>query len=134
MNRSIKALFQSVLISLVFLASEVSATDSGEWRLYSEEANGDVYYFDASSVKTKAQLHEVWTRIRYNTSVMGASSYQGLLEIDCSARTERTLQRTFFSDNDWEQPAMSTDMKAKPKRSIRAGSAAERLSDLLCAR
>ena len=65
---------------------------------------------------------------------MGASSYQGLLEINCSKRTERTLQRTFYSDRDWKVPAMNTDMKVKRKRSIRKNSATGRLSEIVCAR
>ena len=124
--------------SIVFLlvASAASANDhdddDGEWRVYSEEANGDVYFFDASRIEETADTHRVWTRIQYKTSVMGASSYQSRLEIDCSERTEKTLQRTFFSDRRWETPAMSTDKKEKPKRPIAAGSAAERLLEILC--
>ena len=63
---------------------------------------------------------------------MAAASYESLLEIDCSERTERILQRTFFSDKNWEKPAMNTDMKEKPKRPIVEGSAEERLSEILC--
>lgn len=129
-NRRAQALFYSV--SLAFLAGGVSVADNSGWRIYSEEANGDVYFFDASRVNSKSNLHQVWTRIRYKTSVMGASSYQSLLEVDCAERTEKTVQRTFFSDKHWERPAMSTDMKAKSKRSIREGSATERLSEILC--
>lgn len=110
-----------------------SAGDS-EWRVYSQEANGDVHLFDASRLKGGSGVHLVWTRILYQTSVMGASSYQGLVEIDCSERTQRTLQRTFYSDRNWEKPAMSTDMKEKPERPIAEGSAADRLSAILCER
>ena len=102
------------------------------WTIYSEEQNGDVYFYDASRVEQAGDLHRVWTRIRYKTSVMGASSYQSLLAVDCAELTERTLQRTFFSDRQWENPAMSTDMKAKRKRRIVEGSATRRLSALIC--
>lgn len=116
------------------VASEASATGDGEgkWRAYSQELNGDVYFFDTSRVERIKSLHRVWSRVRYKTSVMGASSYQSLLEIDCSERTERILQNTFFSDKHWENPAMNTDMTEKPKRQIPQGSATERLSGILC--
>ena len=117
---------------LVILACGASAADGSEWRVYSEEANGNIYYFDTSRVKRTSNLRTVWQRILYKTSVMGASSYESLLEVDCSERTERILQRTFFSDKQWENPAMSTDTRAKPKRPIAEGSAAERLSQILC--
>ncbi len=116
------------------VASEASASGDGEgkWRRYSEELNGDVYFFDTSRVKRIKGLHRVWSRIRYKTSVMGASSYQSLLEIDCSERTERILQNTFFSDKHWGNPAMNTDLTEKPKRQIPKDSATERLSGILC--
>ncbi len=104
----------------------------GEWRTYSQELNGDVYFFDASRVETSSSLRKVWSRIRYKTSVMGAQGYQSLLEIDCSDRTERVLQNTFFSDKHWKQPAMNTDMTEKPKRTISRDSPSERLSEILC--
>ena len=104
----------------------------GEWRTYSQELNGDVYFFDASRVEASSNLRKVWSRIRYKTSVMGAQSYQSLLEIDCAGRTERVLQNTFFSDKHWKEPAMNTDITERPKRLIAAGSATERLSGILC--
>lgn len=113
-------------------ASEASATGDGEWRSYSQELNGDVYFFDPSRVERIENSRRVWSRVRYKTSVMGAASYQSLLEIDCSERTERILQNTFFSDKHWENPAMNTDMMEKPKRQITTGSATERLSGILC--
>jgi predicted Zn-dependent protease len=119
--------------SLAVFSGNNSYADASEWRIYFEESNGNIYFFDASRVNSKSNLREVWTRIRYKASVMGASSYQSLIEVDCSERAERTVQRTFFSDKHWEDPAMSTDMKSKPKRSIREGSATERLSEILCA-
>ena len=108
------------------------ASGEGEWRTYSQELNGDVYFFDASRVEGNSNLRRVWSRVRYKTSVMGAQSYQSLLEIDCSERTERILQNTFFSDKHWKDPAMNTDMTERPKRLIAAGSATERLSGILC--
>ncbi|MDJ0614097.1 MAG: hypothetical protein QNJ29_10510 [Rhizobiaceae bacterium] len=128
----------SLCCTALFLISlgNASATDSGnrEWRTYSEEPNGDIYYFDASQVSSDSGIHQVWNRIQYKTSIMGASSYQSLLEIDCTDGTEKIVQNTFFSDRNWERPAMSTDKAEKPKRTIPAGSATERLSDILCNR
>ena len=111
-----------------------SAADGGEWRTYAEAENGDAYFFDRSRVERDGDLHRVWTRIRYMTSVMGAQSYQSRLELNCADRTEKILQRTFFSDKDWKKPAMSTDMNEKPKRPIAEGSPAERLYEALCQR
>lgn len=119
-------------ITSAFAASSALAVGDREWRVYSQEANSDVYLYDASRVKRASEVQTVWQRIRYRRSVMGASSYESLLEVDCSGRTERILQRTFFSDKDWENRAMNTDMKEKPKRTIAKGSAAERLFAILC--
>ena len=129
-NRIALSLFSSMVFA--FAPTLAPAAGDGEWRVYSEETNGDVYFFDASRIKGTANLHRVWTRIRYKTSVMGASSYQSLLEVDCSERTQRILQRTFFSDGHWGEPAMSTDTREKPKRPIVENSAAARLSEILC--
>ncbi|MEO9874344.1 MAG: surface-adhesin E family protein [Anderseniella sp.] len=131
-NKTTAFFIYSALTAIV--ASEASATGDGEgeWRKYSRELNGDVYFFDSSRVKRIKNLHRVWSRVRYKTSVMGASSYQSLLEIDCSERTERILQNTFFSDKHWKNPAMNTDTTEKPKRQIPKGSAMERLSGILC--
>lgn len=134
MTRSKTAAFLIYSALTAIVASEASATGDGDgdWRMYSQELNGDVYFFDPSRVKRIKNLHRVWNRVRYKTSVMGASSYQSLLEIDCSEHTERILQNTFFSDRHWKNPAMNTDMTEKPKRQIPKGSATERLSGILC--
>jgi len=131
-NKTVAFLISFALTAIV--ASEASAAGDGEdaWRMYSQELNGDVYFFDNSRVKRIVNLQKVWNRVRYKTSVMGASSYQSLLEIDCSERTERILQNTYFSDKHWKKPAMNTDMTEKPKRLIAKGSATERLSEILC--
>lgn len=118
--------------SVVFLAAAAPASDDRDWRTYSEEANGDIYFFDAARVTKTAGIRTVWTRIRYKTSVMGAATYQSLVDVDCTARTEKIVQRTFFSDRDWKRPAMNTDTSEKPARPIGAGSAAARLFAILC--
>ena len=102
------------------------------WRVYSQEPNGNVHYYDTSRVELSDGLRRTWSRIRYKTSVMGASSFESLLEINCSERTEKIIQSTFFSDSDWEKPAMSTDMAEKPKQRIVKGSAADKLAVILC--
>ena len=113
-------------------ASKASAIEESEWRVYSEEANGDVHFFDPSRVSRTSNTRTVWKRIRYKRNVMAAASYESLIEIDCAEGTERILQRTFFSDKNWEEPAMNTDTKEKPQRPIVKGSATERLSKILC--
>lgn len=134
MTKNKTAVFLICAVVSTIVASEASAVGDGEgeWRMYSQELNGDVYFFDASRVEANSNLRKVWSRIRYKTSVMGASSYQSLLEIDCFERTERILQNTFFSDKHWKEPAMNTDMTEKPKRAISRDSASERLSGILC--
>ncbi|MEL6769389.1 MAG: surface-adhesin E family protein [Pseudomonadota bacterium] len=119
-------------LALAAVGSASLADQAKGWDVYFEEGNGNTHFFDSERVETRSDTHTVWTRIRYKTSVMGASSYEGLVEIDCAQRTERTLQRTFFSDRHWEEPAMSTDMTAKPTRPIAEGSAAAHLSGVLC--
>ena len=119
-------------MACAFLLPSASAAGDSDWRVYSKEANGDVHFFDPSRVEETREAHRVWIRIQYKTSVMGASSYQSLMELDCSARTERILQRTFFSDDGWEKPAMNTDFREKPKRPIAEGSASARLSEIVC--
>ena len=124
----------AVFLSVSLAAFSTPAISDEVWSVYSREDNGDVHYYDESRIDRNSSSIKIWQRIQYNTSVMGASSYQGLLEINCSKLTERTLQRTFYSDRDWNVPAMNTDMKAKRKRSIRKNSATGRLSEIVCAR
>ena len=120
-------------LSAIATSQTAGADDGkGNWRQYSQQPNGDIYFYDVSRVESDDNLHRVWNRIRYKTSVMGAPSYQSLLEINCSERTERILQNTFFSDEHWEKPAMKTDKTQKPKRAITKDSASARLSGILC--
>ena len=116
-----------------FCAAGGVVAASDDWRIYAEPAKGDVYFYDPMRIEARPDVKAVWTRIRYKNSVMGAASYEGLLEVDCVEQTERTLQRTFFSDRNWEDPAMATDMKVKKKRRIRAGSATAQLAAIVCA-
>lgn len=126
----------TVSVILVNQPTESQSTTADDqvsvWRIYSKEPNGDIYFYDASRVKAASSLYRIWSRIQYKRSVMGASSYQSLLEIDCAARTQRIMQNTFFLDNHWEKPAMSTNTSAKPKRPIAKGTASQRLSEILC--
>ena len=109
-----------------------SCNAMAEWVEYSTRANGDVFYFDNARVQRNGNLVKVWSRIRYKTSVMAASSYQSLIRIDCAGYSQTTLQSTFYIDKNWTTPAMATDTKEKPKISINAGSATERLANILC--
>jgi len=131
-SKTMALLFYAVILPIAASGASATGNEDGKWRRYSQEPNGDVYFFDPSRVKTATDLHQVWSRVRYKTSIMGASSYQSLLEIDCSERTERIIQNTFFSDKHWERPAMNTDKTQKPKRIIPTDSASERLSEFLC--
>ena len=102
------------------------------WVEYSTRTNGDVYFYDDNRVQKDENQIKVWNRILYKTSIMGASSHQSLLKIDCANQTETTLQSTFYSDKDWSKPAMATNMKEKPKKSINKNSATKLLADILC--
>ena len=127
------AFMLAIATSSILAGAAWAADDAdGKWRIYSEEPNGDVHFFDPTRVEKNANSNKVWSRIRYKTSIMGAASYQSLLEIDCSERTEKILQNTFFSDRQWERPAMSTDRSEKPKKQIVKDSAVWRLSEILC--
>ena len=103
-----------------------------DWIEYSTAPNGDVYFFDEARVQKKEHLIQVWNRVRYKNSVMGASSYQSLIEIDCAAYSETTLQSTFYTDEKWTVPAMSTDTNRKPTESINLNTASHRLAAILC--
>ena len=95
-------------------------------------ANGDVFFFDNERVQKNGHLISVWNRVRYKSSVMGASSYQSFINIDCSEYSETTVQRTFYTDKNWTTPAMATDTKMKPTVSISANSSTARLAHVLC--
>ncbi len=120
-------------IFFIFLLT-FSNNSIAEWVEYSTRANGDVYFFDNTRVQMSANQVKVWNRIRYKTSIMGASSYQSLLKIECSNQAETTLQSTFYSDKDWSKPAMATNMQEKPKKHINKNSATKRLAELLCSK
>ncbi|MBL93948.1 MAG: hypothetical protein CMF70_01430 [Magnetovibrio sp.] len=118
--------------SLLILLLTLSYNAKAEWVEYSTRENGDIYFFDNARVQKDDNLLNVWNRIRYRSSVMGAWSYQSLMKIDCSKHTETTLQSTFYNDKNWSTPAMATDSKEKPKVYINADSPTERLTEILC--
>ena len=134
MNGTRIAAFFIVSAASTITTSDASATSAGqsEWVMYAEEANGDLYFYDRSRVEKIDNLRRVWNGIRYKTSVMGAFSFLSLLEINCSERTEKTLQSTFFTDENWEKAAMKTDMSEKQKTQITAGSTTEHLTEIVC--
>ncbi len=117
---------------LLIILLTFSCNTMAEWVEYSTRANGDIFFFDNARVEKSGDLVTVWNRVRYKTSVMGASSYQSLMRIDCSEYSETTLQRTFYSDENWTMPAMATDTRAKPEVTINARSATEGLANMLC--
>ena len=118
------------LIPVILLAFSGSA--SAEWIEYSTRANGDEHFYDNSRVETTKSVVTVWTRIRYKTSVMAASSYQSLLRLDCAESSETVVQSTFYTDKDWSKPAMATNTNEKPKTSVAENSATDMLMTILC--
>lgn len=109
-------------------------TCNGEsaWLKYAEAANGDLFFYDPSRLEGINPLRQVCTGVRYKTSIMGASSLLSLLEIDCAERTEKVLQSTFFTDENWKKAAMKTDMTETPKKRIAVGSTTESLVEIIC--
>lgn len=103
-----------------------------DWIEYSAGLNGDVHFFDDARIVRVDDQVSVWTRVRYKTSVMGASSYQSLMKIDCTRRSEITIQSTFYSDALWTVPAMATNTRSKPEKTIEQGSATAVLADTIC--
>jgi len=103
-----------------------------EWVEYTTRSNGDMYYYDDSRVEINGNQISVWSRIRFKTSVMAASSYESFLLLDCSENSETILQSTFYSDKNWNKPAMATNTNAKPKKYIKANSATRQLINILC--
>ena len=118
------------LLSLFLLT--FSCNSMAEWIEYTTRSNGDVYFYDDARIEKNGNQISVWTRVRYKTSVMAASSYQSFLTLDCSENSETVLQSTFYTDRDWNKPAMATNTTAKPKITIKENSATGQLVDILC--
>ena len=117
---------------LTILLLTVSFNATAEWVEYTTRSNGDVFFYDDAKVDKQGNEISVWSRVRYKTSVMAASSYQSLLKLDCVDRSEIILQDTFYTDKYWKKPAMATNTNAKPKTSIAENSASWSLINILC--
>ena len=118
------------LLSIFLLTFSSNAL--AEWIEYSTRPNGDVFFYDSSRLEKNGNQIHIWTRVRYNTSVMAASSYQSYLRLDCSENSETVLQSTFYTDKEWNTPAMATNTIAKPEKPVEANSATEQLVNILC--
>lgn len=118
------------LLSIFLLTLSFNLTE--EWIEFSTKSNGDIFFFDNARMKKNGDQISVWTRVRYKTSIMGASSYQSFLRLDCSENSETILQNTFYSDSDWNTPAMATNFNAKPKKQVKPNSASGQLVNILC--
>ena len=90
------------------------------------------FFYDNARVEKNGTQISVWTRVRFKRSVMAASSYQSLLRLDCSEYSETVLQSTFYTDKDWNTPAMATNTNVKPKKIIKESSATGQLVKILC--
>lgn len=117
----------------IFLLTN-SCYSMAEWIEYSTMPNGDVFLYDNARVERKDDQITVWTRIRYKTSVMAASSFQSLSKLDCKESSETVLQSTFYTDRNWKKPAMATNTNAKPKTLVKPDSANWPLVLILCNR
>jgi len=119
---------QLLLIFLLFTSCDLMAG----WVEFSTQSNGDVFLFDNERLEKNGYQISVWTRVKYKTSVMGASSYQSLIKLDCSEKSETVLQSTFYSDGNWNKPAMATNTNAKPKKFVKPDSPSWQLVNILC--
>lgn len=118
------------LVSVILLTFSCSAI--AEWVEFSNRSNGDVFFYDSARVEKNGGEISVWTRVRYKTSVMAASSYQSLLKLDCAEKSETILQDTFYTDKDWTKPAMATNTNMKPAKSVKENSPISELLSILC--
>ncbi|MFK8049722.1 MAG: surface-adhesin E family protein [Halioglobus sp.] len=118
------------LLTIVLLTFSFNVL--AEWTEFSTKSNGDVFYFDNARVEKNGDEISVWTRVRYKTSVMAASSFQSLLKLDCSENSETIVQSTFFTDKHWSNPAMATNTNVKPKTYVKENSATAQLIRILC--
>lgn len=118
------------LVSIILLTFSCSAI--AEWVEFSTRSNGDVFFYDSARVEKNGGEISVWTRIRYKTSVMAASSYQSLVKLDCAEKSETILQDTFYTDKDWTKPAMATNTNVKPAKSVKENSPTYELLSILC--
>jgi len=129
-DRLPRAQHMKQLLSIILLT--FSSNVLAEWVEYSTRSNGDVYFFNNARVERGGDQVSVWTRVKYKTSVMAASSYQSLLRIDCSENSETVIQSTFFTDKNWNTPAMATNTHIKPAKTIKDNSATVQLVNILC--
>lgn len=119
---------QLLLVCLLMFSCSAVA----EWVEYFTKPNGDVFYFDDARVEMDGNEITVWSRIRYKTSVMAASSYQSFSRLDCAEKSEIVLESTFYTDKEWNTPAMATNTNAKPKKMVKTNSATGQLVKILC--
>lgn len=119
------------MLLLIFLLTS-SCNAMAEWVEYFTGKNGDIFYFDDARLQKSGNVVKVWNRVRYKTSVMGASSYESHMKVDCSEYSQTTLQSMFYVDENWSTPAMAPDTNEKSKVYITANSATERLANILC--
>lgn len=105
---------------------------ASDWQSYNSQNTGNAFLYDRRSIVRQGDRIRVETRIRFGASLMGAYSYQQLLEIDCNHRTERALRRTFFSDSQWLSPAMAPQNDPQPAMSLDRNSPTSELADILC--
>lgn len=124
--------FAMSLVPPSFASPAVALGSDPHWVLYFEKPNGDRYFFHEKSLKTGSDFIQVWNRIQFNASVMGAYSYQNYVEIDCVGGQERTLEATFFSDRNWGRPAMATDTQEKLAQKIQPSDPIASLFKTLC--
>ena len=115
---------------LMCLIMTLSGSVMAEWDRYFDGSNGDVFFYDRNRIQKEKNLINVWNRVRYKTSMMGAESYQSHIRIDCTDYSETTLQGTFYIDDKWTLPAMATDTKRKTKTDISGNDALEALAKL----
>ena len=90
-----------LFISLFFITTNAYA----EWTFYFTSVDGDVFFYDKSSVKRNGNKVKVWRYVNYSpnnekTKSVNMSSSRGLDEIDCVNENRKILSlHTFTKPN-----------------------------------
>ena len=88
-----------VLVLCMYLICGQAAL-AAEWVPYSESNEGDKSYLDAESITVRGDKRIAWTKVEkaapvaYEGGVL--SSWMALIEVDCKAKTQRTISEVGY--------------------------------------
>lgn len=92
-----RSLFAAVAITV--MSAPVSAAD---WVQVSKAANGDMYFVDSQSIRTMPSGYKrAWRRTVFGKPLNGGvTSARTLDEFDCKEGRRRTIQWTYFKEEE----------------------------------